>query len=361
MQLQDIGNAVLFEMREPGVNWGSAPTIPASADYNQGAIAQYASRGIIEFILKTGYSPNVMDKYLVLPATAGLDYALPTDLRALIRMEYASGQGGAFIPLTQLSFDEYDAQTGVYTTVQQTGQPQAYRQPFGPLGAMIVRFNPYPTFANAGIASGTIQYTNTPGVGDTVISNFVSGVTHVNTNPYTVNATDTLYTIAVGAAAAINVSGAAAFLGPAVASTSGSVTFPSLVSGTPGNAITYAGTIMTSKSLKATPSVATNLAGGGPPDQIGIYYTTKGIQLVNWTDVPNIPDDFHEALIYYTLSRMWRRKNDQNYSDYYRKQFEEFIAPARALYFNVNQAESFGMADDDLTIDGSGYALFDND
>jgi hypothetical protein len=142
---QDLVNDVLFQLREPGVNFGAFPTIAVGADYQYANILYVLNDGIRDFISKTGFTPSVSDKYVVVPVTAGMDFTLPANCLGLVRLEYAIGPSGVFQPLPSLSFDEFDMETGLQANANAQGSPRMYREPFGEPPNMVVRFNPAPT------------------------------------------------------------------------------------------------------------------------------------------------------------------------------------------------------------------------
>ena len=223
MTLQQQLNALANLLLEPAITASSQFSLSQStADINQ---------GIAEFLGRTGLAPLLSDKYVAQTITAGLDYTLPADLAALVRMEYRVGLTGASITLPQYTFDEFDIATGAGGGLSATGAPICYREPF----AGKVRFYPYP--------------------------------------------------------------------------------------------------------------VAANVTAG---DQITLYYTTTGTVLVNLTDVPNIPLQFHMAPVYYCLSMYWLIKMDEAAADRYDKKFNDLIHRAKSLIYDENQAEIFGFSEDDL-------------
>jgi hypothetical protein len=234
---QDIGNEILFNLVEPGVNWGAQPNNDVNADYSWTSLLFHMNRGLQNWLARTGYAPLVSDKYVTLPIVAGLDYVLPLDLLALQRVEYSTG-GGPFTPIPILSFDEFDNQTGLQQNVQSTGAPVMAREAFGIQPNLTMRWNPYPTQGN--VEAG---------------------------------------------------------------------------------------------------------------DMVALYYSSMGGVLVNPTDVPGIPEQFHDALAFWCLSRFWLRKRDPTYAKFWKNEYEETVNKAKALIFDTNQGHTWAFTDSDQTMD----------
>ncbi len=354
---QDLGNDVLFNLREPGVNWGGLPSNAANADYAWTAILYQLNLALRDFVSKTGFAPSISEKHVVSNITPGQDYPLPADLVALIRVEYAIS-GAAFKPLPELSFDEFDSETGLQANVSAQGPPRMYREPFGQTPNQCIRWNPYPTPGNAGIAYGSFVVAGPPAVGDSIALQLVYGATTVNVGPYIVLPTDTIATITIALANLLNASAAVVGVGAFIAAAttvlvSGQVNVQALLGGVNGNLITIASNVASSAGLTVTPGAPTNLSGGNAvPDQVALYYSANGGVLVLGTDVPGIPDTYHEALACWTLERFWLRKNDAGYAKFWKDLYTEYVVDARKRYFNLNQAKTFGFQDPDESVDG---------
>ena len=129
---QDLANDVLLELLEPGVNFGGPPTTDPAAVFSFATILYKLNDALRDFVRRTGYSPRLSETYVVLPVTAGPDFALPANLKSLLRVEYGAGASGNLQPLAQLSFDQYDAETGLVANALGSGLPRMYREPFGP-------------------------------------------------------------------------------------------------------------------------------------------------------------------------------------------------------------------------------------
>ena len=145
--VQDLANDVLLELLEPGVNFGGLPKTDPAAVFSFQVILYKLNDALNDFVRRTGYAPRLSEAYVVAPVTAGPDFALPANVRSLLRVEYGAGTTGNLQPLTPLTFDEYDAETGLVSTALGSGLPRMYRMPYGP-GAGSIRFNPYPTIDN---------------------------------------------------------------------------------------------------------------------------------------------------------------------------------------------------------------------
>jgi hypothetical protein len=237
---QDLANFVLQYLREDsGVNFGGLPNVAAGAPNSFVNLLAQLNVALTTFISRTGYAPSLTEIQLLTAvtdtSTTNGDYALPTGCKSLARIEYQSGSTGFFTPLPQLSFDRFDAETGLQYPNGVIGMPDVYREPF----AGKIRFNPQP--------------------------------------------------------------------GPA------------------------------------------EVTAG---DMLMIYYTSDSVALVNPTDTPNIPDQYHEALYAFVLSRLWLVKNDLTYAKYWDDVWKEHITDARKLYFNLNKGMTMGFQDDDETLDG---------
>ena len=237
---QDLANHTLFNLREfNSVNFGGLPLNAVGSPYSFLNLLPLFNVAIARFLAATGYAPALTETFSVIPvvdtSTTYGNFTLPTAMRSLVRVEYASGTTGLFTPLPQLSFDRFDAEVGLQYPNGVIGQPDFYREPFG--GA--IRFNPYPNAAN--VAAG---------------------------------------------------------------------------------------------------------------DQLALYYMSSGTTLVNPTDVPNIPADYHEAIYAFALSRCWMLKNDKDYATMWLTEFTEQVKEAKRLYYDLNRGQTFGFIDDDDTMDG---------
>lgn len=339
-------NKVVLLLREEGYaqDPSTAPTIASPADFSYATILSDLNFAQQYFMGDTGYAPRLLEKRVVLPISAGLDYTLPADLISLERLEYlspfnASNQALKLIPL---SFDDFDNVTINGWDLSDIGAPEFYRRPFGSGSSVTVRFAPQPGYVNAGVASGAFGVGGSPAAGDTVtltITNPVIPATQ--TVPYTVLVTDTAATIATALAALINPGG----LVSAQASSSG-ITITALAAGTLGNftsisAATTGGTVI-------SPSVPTLLSGGGTPDSLILYYTSLGTTMIAGTDYPGIPAPFHIALAYFVLKDYWRRKDDPDgQADRYQRDYEHIVARAKAFPIDSDYASTPSFVDDD--------------
>ncbi len=88
---------------------------------------------------------------------------------------------------------------------------------------------------------------------------------------------------------------------------------------------------------------AGNVAGG---DTITLYYSSLGNTLVNLTDVPGIPVQFHMALVYYCLADYWPRKEEDERGKDYLAKFEARVARAKAYLYDSNQGAKYAITDD---------------
>lgn len=112
------------------------------------------------YVSATGVAPAIMEKYLVTPVAAGLDYTLPSDLVALTRIEYlVTGQGP--FKILQKTFDEFDQITATGYALTDTGYPECFREPFGT--PKTIRLFPYPTASNVTAGDQLAIYYSTAG------------------------------------------------------------------------------------------------------------------------------------------------------------------------------------------------------
>ncbi len=149
MTLYQLQNKVLLLLREQGWNPNpfAAPTYPINGEFNPAVMT--ADLNVAQQILMAdiGFRPMLTEKYVAVPVVAGLDFALPADLYALIRLEYQSGLFGS-VKLEAKTFDEFDQLTAGGYDDNDTGYPYCYRTPFGTAGAQVVRFWPQPSAGN---------------------------------------------------------------------------------------------------------------------------------------------------------------------------------------------------------------------
>jgi predicted RNA-binding protein with TRAM domain len=146
---------------------------------------------------------------------------------------------------------------------------------------------------------------------------------------------------------------------PADGSTSVLVTFPTpylsavsgvnvaLASNLPGAVLSVQASLPTANGFTvtvtggppgSTVAVAYSVQAPGNGDTITFYYSTLGTVLVNPTDTPGIPAQYHMALVYRVLSDYWDRKGDPGQSDRYLKKYEAMVVKAKAFTYDTNRA-----------------------
>ena len=235
LSLANLLNLHLFLGREDGVNADptQVPTVAANGTFNNTLMTLMLNNAIKVFLARTGQAPELSDRIFSAPITAGLDYALPSDLTSLARIEYSIGGAGPPRFLRGLDFTAFDNETSGGLAVTSTGYPFFYREPF----AGKIRLWPQP-------AAGNVK------------------------------------------------------------------------------------------------------AG----DKITIYYSSSGNTLVNPTDVPGFPEQFHSALVDYVLIKTWRRKQDMSQSDLYRDDFDHLVREAKAYIFNQNRSTEYAVGEDVETV-----------
>ncbi len=65
--------------------------------------------------------------------------------------------------------------------------------------------------------------------------------------------------------------------------------------------------------------------------------------LVNSTDVPQIPDDCCDAIIYWALYLLWINAREQQMSQYMRSQYEEELKRIKQVYLKRGKGDTFGI------------------
>jgi hypothetical protein len=343
MTLTDLQNRTWHLLREDGPDNGFLA--PVTGDYNVTVVTRDINIALAQFISQTGIAPAINERQDTYPVFPVLDQPLPPSLISIMRVEYTP-YGQPLYKLIAQSFTEFDNRTGnaLPTT---TGQPYFYREPY----AGYIRLQPQPSAGNAvGPGIGSFTLTGTPSAGQQVTAILTNSPQQVTTGVYVVTLADTLSTVAVQIANLVNnsaaVTGNNAFL--ATTSTSGAtIQVTSLL--TPGTSITVQINI-TGTTMVVTPIGATHLTATG--DSITYYYTSLGVILVNAGDVPNIPPQFHMALVYRVLVDYWRRKQDFNQSKAYKESWDEEIARGKAYTFDMNRASQPTIAGND---EDSGY------
>lgn len=354
MSVYDIQSRVLHLLREPGPDTNGTGVVPLVGDFPAATLLRDMNIWLGTFIGDAGVAPAITDKIVTLPIVAGLDYVLPVDLEALARIEYTPS-GGQTYPLIGYAMNEWDNVTGNLLPAD-VGEPTIYREPF----AGAVRLSPQPGPGNAGVASGSYLISGVQ-AGDTISLQLVNGATHITIGPYTVQANDTIATVASALVALINASAAVAagspFLSTAQATSGGAISIAALAAGIAGDSITYAASTTGSVNTKISPLVATNLANGGTADTITIYYSSNGAILVNPTDVPGIPAEFHVAIMYGMLTDYWPRKNDNGKAKLYMELYEKRVARAKAYIYDTHRSTqpSLAGADDDGDVIGDAF------
>lgn len=343
MQLQDLQNRTWHLLREDGPDTGFAA--PTTGDFNITVVTRDLNIQLGAFIGETGIAPSLSDKVVTSVVTAGMDFALPADLSALVRVEYTPAGQYPYV-LTAKSFEEWDSITGGVMPPE-TGPPEYYRFPF----AGKIRLYPAPSAGNAGLASGIFNLGGAPSAGDRITLT----INGVSIGPYVVLASDTLTTIAMSLATLINAS--SVVTGGTLAAVVASGTAINMTAANPGlagNNITYFGST-TDPNLTVSPSQSTPFTGGSVvSDTITLYYSSLGTLLVNPTDVPGIPSQFHVALVYGLLKDYWKRKSDPQQAAMYEKAYLDKVQRAKAYVFDQNREGQFTIAgDDDVTLDAS--------
>ena len=342
--LAEMENIILELLREPGVQTDITQPInpPVGADFPKAIIDSEINMAIVYILMRAGLAPSLSEKVVTLPITVGLDYTLPADCEALDHIEYQLAGTATPLPMAQKTFAQFDAMTAGGLDLSATGYPQCYREPYGPAGARQIRFFPQPTYGNAGIAAGLLTITGTPAIGDSLSATITNGTTTANVS-YNVKATDGLSDATNGLTAAINasvaVTGGGAFMSAAIANNQGvegAIALPALVAGSGGNAYTYSGGAV--GGMQISPTATTNFVGGGPSDMIWLYYTSLGTTLVNPTDVPGLPAEFHQGIVDRVLARLWRRKLDFDQVKAYQADCEANVKMAKQYYWEVIRA-----------------------
>jgi hypothetical protein len=147
--LNQLQNKILLLLREQGWNPNPmlAPTYPAAGEYNSTVMTADLNLAQQTFMADVGFRTMLTERYNVLLVSPGLDFALPADCYALMRLEYQSGFFGAVV-LEAKTFDEFDALTAGGYSNTDVGYPEVYRTPYGPAGAQVIRFWPQPTAGN---------------------------------------------------------------------------------------------------------------------------------------------------------------------------------------------------------------------
>lgn len=100
-------------------------------------------------------------------------------------------------------------------------------------------------------------------------------------------------------------------------------------------------------------------------DQITIQYTpmltagaTTCAPLVNATDTPLFPEDYHEAILQWALSILWLRARDQGQAADARQQYQQMVASYRTAYLQTNAGETFGFQPFSPSLGGYGIDGF---
>ena len=97
---------------------------------------------------------------------------------------------------------------------------------------------------------------------------------------------------------------------------------------------------------------ADNVTAG---DTVTLYYVSNGGVLVNATDTPPFPPQYHEAPVCYVLSRYWRIKQDLEMAASFMQDFERHVKDAKAFGDSVNNTRQDSVGEDvDVS---SGYGL----
>src|SRR5579875_231163 len=338
MTLSDMCNRTWHLLREPGPDTGYPA--PTTGDFAQSVVIRDLNIELAGFVSATGLALSLTDKVVTLNITPGLDYQLPADLASLTRIEYTPA-GMYPYKLEPLSFEEWDSVTGGVLPPD-TGQPYYYRVPFGGY----IRLQPAPGPGNAGVASGLITLNGSWIAGDQV----TLWINNVQIGPYTVTSTDTLNTIASSLVTLINASSVVTggTISPATAS-GASISLYAASPGPNGNNITYYGST-TDPQLSVSPNQVTPFTGGSViSDTITIYYQSLGNVLVNLTNVPGIPAQFHMAPVYGVLRHYWLRKQDPVQAKAYGDAYNRKVLEAKALVFDYNKEGQFTIAGDDIS------------
>ncbi len=87
---------------------------------------------------------------------------------------------------------------------------------------------------------------------------------------------------------------------------------------------------------------AGNVSAG---DTMNLYYTSDGTVLVNPTDYPSIPVDFHEALVSWCLSRYWPKKMGFDGAKYWEDRFWKSVHAAKRFGETIDRAVQGSIAD----------------
>ena len=364
---------------------------------------------IAEFISETGIAPDLTDMVSTYPVFGALDFPVPPGLVSLTRIEYTP-YGQLTYELIGLSFSEFTNAIGsVITGV--TGQPRIYRQPW----AGLIRLQPQPGPASttsagapqiglvanvpadgsaAAAATFAAPFTSTPSSVQVTIVTATPGLYELSAQVSAISRTGFSVTVAGGApGSTVSISYRAESLSSfAVPGTQSGFVPNVLADGTPVvvtlptpylAAITSVSAYLASALPGYLLSVQTSLptatgftvtVSGGPPgstvaiaysvqspgngDTITFYYSSLGTTLVNPTDVPGLPNQFHMAIVYRVLSDYWERKQDPGQADRYLKKFDRAVAKAKAYTFDTNRATQPSLAggeyDDLSTLESGG-------
>ena len=338
MSRTDMENRIWSLLREPGPDQGYPA--PQSGDFPQAMVDRDLNIALGNFISETGLAPAISDHMRAFPVFAVLDYPLPPSLVSLARAEYTPAGLPTYV-LQGLSFEDFDSMTGGMI-MPTFGQPYFYRKPFDGY----IRLQPQPSLGNQnGYGVGTMTFTGSPTVGDSITVKLVNGVVSVIVPPYYVSPTDNLGTIANNVANLINnsaaVTGPNQFLQPAETSQN-QITLAAIQS--PGTSITYQ-VLTDSTTMIVEPNNATNLAPNG--DTITFYYSSLGSVLVAPGDTPGIPAQFQMALVYRCLMDYWAVKQDFNQAKLYEQRYNVFVMRAKAFVFDSDRATQPTIAGDD--------------
>jgi hypothetical protein len=106
--------------------------------------------------------------------------------------------------------------------------------------------------------------------------------------------------------------------------------------------------------LFPTPTAGNVTAG----DTLALYYRSDGNTLVNFSDYPSIPQEFHGGLFHYPLSLYFAKKLDGPTSEFHSKKWGEFVFRAKKWQDAVNMGVATSISDAE-EVDGGGYYFGD--
>src|ERR1700676_851515 len=405
MTLLDLQSRTLHLLREDGPDTGYP--LPTSGDFIAKVITRDLNIAIAELISESGIAPDLTDAVSTYPVFAALDFPVPPGLVSITRIEYTPF-GQLTYELIGLSFSEFTNAIGsVITGV--TGQPRIYRQPW----AGFIRLQPQPGPASASTGAPQIglvanvpadgasspavtfaaPFTSTPSSVQVTIVTSTPGLYELSAQVSAITLNGFSVTVVGGApGSTVSISYRAESASSLVVPGTLSSFVPTVLARGPPSVVTFPAPSLSAPTVVSA-SLASSLLGyvlsvqtslptatgftvtvsGGPPlstvavaysvqapgngDTITFYYSSLGTMLVNPTDVPGLPNQFHMALVYRLLSDYWDRKQDAGQAERYLKKYDRAVLKAKAYTFDLNRSPQPSLAGgeyDDLTTVASG-------